>query len=306
MNQIVEVQNAEPQLRVLRARRYMYSRVTTLLVLQLSLTLLLPTAGAVASLIWPELRPYVALIALAVTILDITVLDRVQKTLLKDAAKLAELFDCKTLEIPWDGFTVGKRPEPETIHEASLKFSRSTGDTELLDWYPAAVKCAPLHLARIICQRTNLWYDSKLRRHYGRIVLGLAFILVFILFGLSLQAGLTIDLFVVSVMAPASPILTWSFREYFRQRDVADQLDSLRGAAESLWDRAKRGECSPEKCVAESREFQNAIYARRANSPLILPWVYRILRPSMEDQMTQGASHWIEELKAEADKDSFR
>ena len=40
----------------------------------------------------------------------------------------------------------------------------SGNESKLRDWYSDIDDTAPLVLARIVCQRTNLWYDSSLRR----------------------------------------------------------------------------------------------------------------------------------------------
>lgn len=117
----------------------------------------------------PDVRPYTAALALLVALVDVTLLDRVQRARLKLAAKIGEAFDCEVLSLPWNRFVAGRPAEPETVAEAASAWRG--GDETLVDWYPAAVGRAPLHLARIICQRTNLWYDAKLRRHYGTWIL---------------------------------------------------------------------------------------------------------------------------------------
>jgi hypothetical protein len=166
----------------------------------------------------------------------------------------------------------------------------------LTDWYPVAVGKAPLHLARIICQRTNLWYDAKLRRHYGAWVLVFAAALLLALVIAAALTGLTVALLISTVLPPAAPVLIWSLREFFRQRDTAEAQETAKSEADILWDRAKAGQCPEPDCAAQSREFQNAIYARRASSPLMLPGAYRLLRPAMEAQMNRGAEAHLAEI----------
>lgn len=296
MNAIPERQNAQPQLGLLRARQQTYAQASRLLVMQLVLTVAIPVASAIAGLVAPALRPYAAALALLITVADVAVLDRLQRKTLRLAAKIAEAFDEQVLEIPWNKFVAGKRADPEAIAGAAAAWTRRKSDAKLIDWYPPAVGKAPMHLARIICQRTNLWYDATLRRHYGDWVRGVGGLMVVGLFFGALLAGLTIELFVTTVLAPAAPVLTWSMREYFRQKDTADAQETLKGDAEALWDRAKAGACGEPECLAQSREFQNAIYTRRSTSPLIIPWLYPLRRPEMERQMNQGAEAYLKEL----------
>lgn len=300
MNAIPERQNAEPQLTLLRARQQTYLQANKLLILQLALTVAIPVASAIAGLFTPGLRPYTAALALMIAITDVAVLDRLQRKTLRLAAKIAEAFDEKVLEIPWNKFVAGKRADPEAIAGAAAGWRRNRSDDKLVNWYPPATGKAPMHLARIICQRTNLWYDATLRRHYGDWVRGVGILLVVGLFFGALLAGLTIEVFVTAVLAPAAPVLTWSMREYFRQKDTADAQETLKGDAEALWDRAKDGGCDEPECLVQSREFQNAIYTRRATSPLIIPWLYPLRRPEMERQMNQGAEAYLKEIDLES------
>jgi hypothetical protein len=301
MNQIPTIQNSEPQLRLLRARRQVYAEGKRLLALQLVLTIGVPVIGSLLTLVWPAIKGEIAFASLVIAILDVTVFDRLQKEMLKTAAKLQEQFDCTVLQLPWNDFTVGAKVDPETIHDASSRYLGGRDDPELPNWYPTVVENAPLHLARIICQRTNLWYDAKVRRQYGGWVIGIMIALVMLLFVIGMISGLTVDSLVLSVLAPAAPIIIWGVREYLRQRDATEGLDRVRSQAEALWDRAKTGGCSETECTAQSRQFQNLIYERRSMSPLIFSWVYKIRRPRLENQMNKGAEDFVREIAPPAD-----
>ena len=296
INQIVTTENADAQIWLLRARRHMYAQAKRLLSLQMALTVGVPVVGAVCASIWPDLRGFVAFLSLTIAILDVTVFDRLQRALLKSAAKAQEQFDCVVLELPWDDFTVGAKLPPETIHAASSKHLMSKEDASLKNWYPVAVEQVPLHLARIICQRTNLWYDAKLRRQYGGWSIGLSVGLSLLLVVIGMVRGLTLGSFVLTVLAPAAPIIIWGVREYFRQRDTCEILDRLRSGSEALWQRAKTGACSEADGTNQSRQFQNAIYLRRSSSPLIFDWMYKVQRPRLEDQMNRGAEDFVREI----------
>ena len=296
-NNIPATQNAEPQLRLMRAQRQLYKRAKSTVIIQLALTVGLPLIGAASTLVFPDLKALVAFLSLTIAIVDIAVLDRLQKRQLVAGAKVQEKFDCAVLELPWDPFAVGRELEPEAVHEAAAELVRSKKDGDLTDWYPPIVGEVPIHQARLICQRTNLWYDSKLRRHYGVLVVGAAACLAVVLIAIGIAGGFTMTSFVLVAVAPAAPFASWALREFFRQRDVADALDRLRAEAEALWRRAKDGGCSPAECAAQSRMLQTAIFARRSNSPPIFDWVYRRLRRKTEDQMTEGAAQMVEALK---------
>jgi hypothetical protein len=110
-------------------------------------------------------------------------------------------------------------------------------------------------------------------------------------------AGLALNLpftdFVVTVLVPATPVLSWAVRDAFRQRDAADAQKLARAEAEALWELALAGRCDDSECERRSREFQNSIFQRRTSNPLLLPFVYHWLRSGMEIDMNLGAADFL-------------
>lgn len=291
-NKIPTTQDAPAQIKLLRARKHTYSLADALFLVQLAINVGLPTVGGAIALVWPEAKPCVAAFALAAIVLDPLLVDRYLKRLLKQAAVIAEQFDCAVLQLPWDKFTVGDTVDHEEIHTAAASYTARRDDTAIMGWYPREVGKVPLHIARVICQRTNLRYDSSLRRRYGTILvlasLGLA--ALFVVVGLAQDATITAW---VLTMAPATPLLAWAAREYYRQIDAADALEALKKQADALLERALADACPPDDCQAMSREFQSAIYLRRVANPLLVPFLYRFMRPRLENEMHEGAAHLV-------------
>lgn len=293
-NSIPERQNEEDQLKLLRARQQTYARATRFLVAQLSVTLVVPLVGAVLAVVHPAVKPYVAAASLIVLLLDILWLDRRQKTLIKRSAKIAEQYDCAVLELPWNEFTVGDRIESEEIHSAARAYAKHHDDAHLRDWYPVEVGALPLSLARIVCQRTNLHYDRRLRTMYGNAIRAGAIVIVLVMALYGLAQNLSITAWVLT-MAPAAPVLSWAGREFYRQHDTAEPLEKLLREARKFWNDALFNGCDDNQCLARSREFQNAIYSRRSSSPLVFPLVYRFRRAQLEDEMHDGANDFLKQ-----------
>ena len=291
-NSIPEHQNAEPQLKFLRARQQLYASATTFLVLQLFLTLLVPLAGAILAAFRPDAKPYRCCSRSNGIAARHTRVRSATKTLLKRAAKIAEQFNCAVLELPWNEFTVGERVETEEIHSAAKVYAKRHDDKLLRDWYPPEVGTIPLSMARIICQRTNLHYDRRLRVSYGNVILTGASCVVLAIWIYGLANNLSITAWVLT-MAPAIPVLAWAGREFYRQRDSAEPLEKLLREARKFWNEALSNGCEESYCLMKSREFQDAIYSRRIGSPLIFPLVYRLRRSSLEDEMHEGATDFL-------------
>ncbi|MDP9086104.1 MAG: S-4TM family putative pore-forming effector, partial [Pseudomonadota bacterium] len=263
-----------------------------LMVAQIVLTVVIPIVGAVTTLFLADLKPHFAALALIILLLDTIVLDRQYKSLIKRGAKIGERFDCAVLALPWNSFVVGEEPEAEDTNAAARSWSKRRNDAKLKDWYPVAAGEMPLALGRIVCQRTNLRYDSRLRRSFGAIILTVVVIVVLGLLAAGLLQNLNLTAWILT-LAPATPLLSWAGREYTRQRDTADLLEDLMKKATAFWNRALAGDCDEDGCLQQSREFQNAIYLRRSTTPLVMPYLYKFKRLTLEDEMNDAASDFL-------------
>jgi hypothetical protein len=193
-------------------------------------------------------------------VLDVFWIDRSQREKLKTAAKISERFDCGVLKLSWNAFVVGRSVAAETIDAAARRWSGDEKD--LLNWYSDIDGTVPLALARIVCQRTNLWYDSSLRRSYGRILICIVIAVIVLLIAVAASFNLAV-LELVAVAATVSPTIIWAIRERFRQSDAAESIETVMDEAEKLLERVKGGRCDDIECERRSREFQDAIFARR-------------------------------------------
>jgi len=288
-------QNGADMLRLLKARQWLFQVAFRWQVTQLFAVVLLPIAFAIAGIAWSDLKPIVAAAAAVVAIADAAFFDRSYRRAIKSAARAAEEFDTQLLRMPWSSLAAGARPDPEAIQAAAEKFDAWKDERGLKDWYPPSVDRAPLFLARIICQRSNLTYDSALRREFTRnlAILVAAIAAVIGLFGIVTSSTMS-DVF-LSAFVPPAPIIIWALREYFRQRDAAEANDVIQRESERLLQAAIGGACSADDCASQARQLQSALFARRSTNPLLLPFLYKWRRPRLERNMDAGAEHWLRE-----------
>lgn len=289
-------QNADENLIFLKARFVVYREANWIVLFQFVGAVVVPIAMTILGLFFPHLKVHFVLTGLLIALFDLVVIDRVLSLCIADAAKLGEEFDCRVLRIPWASIFVGSRYSPEDLRRYSRRFSQRYL-SRVRDWYPKeAFSLSPVR-ATLLCQRTNLWYDSELRRNYARLVkwAGLGVFLACLI--ASWAQNQTLQASILYAVAPLFPFLSWSTRTYWRQSDVSQAQAKNLASADTLLRRVARGGIKDELVWGEIRELQNSIYARRNSSPLMLPLFYRFLRPEMEDQMTNGASHLIDELQ---------
>jgi hypothetical protein len=295
LNSIPSAQNADKNLSMLRARRRLYKAAKRYQGAVVLVTLLLPIVSLSAAAFAPGAKAYIAAAALLFGVCEVIFLDRWHKGLMKTAAKLQEDFDCDVLEMRRNEFLEGASVDPEEVYDLSAKKFSPEGEQQLRDWYPVAVGNVPMHVGRILCQRENLLYDGNVRKTYSRILrIGLLLLVAgFAVY--SISAGLKVEAFLLTVLAPATPILNWTLREFFRQRDTVETLERLKSESQKLWKRAVDG--MPANEAAErSRELQDAIYNHRVASPLVFDFLYRFRRDGLEAQMNAGADHLVAEF----------
>jgi len=293
-NEISQDQNSESILKYLKARSSVYRGANRLVGLQIILTAVVPAGMAVAGIWYANHKGIFALIGLSIALLDMLVIDRKLGKLSVMAAKLGEEFDCRLFLLSWSETLVGHRLPPETIREYCQNFPERKEDG-LRNWYPKVVSQIPHHLGVVLCQRTNLWYDSELRSRYAELVKWSGIVVFCICFGLAWWMNYSLQQAVLSVLAPMFPFFAWAVRTFWRQTDVSAAQARNLSSAETMWKQALRGTLTEVKIGPEIRDLQSAIYARRSSSPLIVPFFYNLLRPKMEDRMSAAAEQMVEE-----------
>lgn len=293
MNDIDQKQNEPRMLDLLRARTLIYRRVKTYQAVGLWISLGLPLIGLVVSAIYPVAKPFIALVALVFSHLEVLSFDPWVRSQLKTAAKLQEEFDCAVLRMDWNRFLAGSTVDPEQFSDLGLLNDKD--EKRLLGWYPAdEIRHLPIHLARLVCQRTNIWYDSTLRKRYRTWLLAGFLALALSVAAVSLWMDPTVTSFVLSTLAPITPVMIWTFRERNRHASTCELLDRLNEDIKKLLDSSHNA--TEQELGARSRELQDAIYNHRVASPLIFEWVYNRLRPGMEAKMHAGAAKLVKDF----------
>lgn len=294
-NNIGELQNSAPMVKLLRARRRVYALVKRLQQTYFLITLALPIVSLVVVFNFDEAKPGLSLAALIIGALDAMFFDAWRKRKIKMAARLQEEFDCCVLDMSWNSFTAGSQVSPEDVDEYGRNPLKPDAEKQLQDWYPSDACKLPLHLARLVCQRTNLWYDSKLRKTYRSClwVITAIYFVALLIFGLDLTLG---D-FILVVLVPFGPFFTWVVREHHRQTDTITLVDRLCTDIEKSIGSLSNPE-SQEDAQARARELQDAIFAHRASSPLVSDLVYKFKRKGLEEQMQAGAREFISRVTA--------
>lgn len=226
---------------LLRARYRTYQDAKMTYGLFALFTIALPVTSVLLAPTYPQLKEYLALAALVLLLLDVGILDRLQKQRTKRGAKLQEEFDIKVMCLLWKPFVAGPMVDPEDVRAASAKPLSKKRESQLTPWYEPCVGEIPLAFGRLICQRTNISYDSRLRKRYAGFLLYGTIVLGIVLLFLGLAFRLDFPEMILTLGVPFTPLLGWALREHRKQTDTANTLDNLKSEFMKLWERALAG-----------------------------------------------------------------
>jgi hypothetical protein len=294
-NDIMELQAKPEMVRLIWARDRTYQAAKYTQGWFVFGTAAVPVIGAVTSVYWPNLKPALALISLMLLFLDVGLIDRLQKERVKRGAKLQEEFDTKAFELPWNKFVAGDKVVPEDVTEAASAPIPAKRKNEIETWYEVCISRVPIAYGRLVCQRTNIAYDSRLRRRYGNWLFGATLVLAIIV----LVTDMLLDpkfTDVILGLAMVTPMLSWALREHRKQLDTCHSLQNLQSEFNTVWNNALEG-ASDEELKVGSRQLQDAIYQHRASAPLVFDWVYNGMRSKNESEAHAAAEEFVKQAE---------
>lgn len=296
MNNISKKQVLENQLERLAAQRQLYSDSKMVLALHIVLSVPIVILLSLLASIFPVIKAYVALWGIIIAFLDIILFTPLEESLQQKAAKIQELFDCDILEIEWNKTKVGNYPDPELVIYAAKKYqNKNKSYSDLINWYPPSVENLPLHLARLVCQRANCWWDADLRRRFANYLILLLLFMSIVITLLGLVGGFTLDNFILAVITPLLPSVLLGARQYSKHRKASLLLDRLKVEVNNYWEKGLSGKLTLGELDVLSRNLQNEIYENRSKNPLIFDWIFKLLRRNHEDEMNKGADVLVKE-----------
>jgi len=295
---IATAQNTEKQLQRLAAQRQLYTTAKQIFGWQVIVGGPIAVAGAVLVLLRPEFKVYVASWGLLVALCDLLWLTPWQKSLRGAAARIQEAFDCDVLQLKWNDLKAGKHPDPELVSVQSSNYERCADAMPILEnWYSPRVDELPIHVGRIVCQRSNCWWDSTQRLHYSVWLVGTVGLVFVVVCGLALVGGASLEALLLKGILPLAPALLIALRQFTEQREAADRLDRLKDHCGTLWKEALSGK-SKSALTDMSRNLQDEILENRRRAPPVLDFIFKRLRHDYEASMNHAADHYVSEAKA--------
>jgi len=313
-NGIASRQNQISALNYLSAQRSLYRKAKATHALQLFLSVILICGLSIITLILKatsllqqsdlpavDISSFVAVVSVLVTIFEPLLLTRRANSLKQKAASVQELFDTTVLLLPWNPVAVANKPDKEDV----LSWGRSLrGEKVELDrlrnWYSPRVDELPIAAARIVCQRSNLWWDAELRRLFVTLLASTTSLLFALILLSAVFEGVTLRNFFLSILFPSLPVISYTVRQWLDNQSTIKELARLKHSLNSLWDDLIHKRLDDEQLAVRSRAVQDQIFLLRKTSPLVFDWVYNLKKTKQEDGMHYAVDAMIEELQSVA------
>ncbi|HCE2594309.1 S-4TM family putative pore-forming effector [Vibrio parahaemolyticus] len=293
---IIEKQELPENIELLAAQKNIYSRAKNIIGLQMLLSVPVAICAVITAIVKPELSGYMALWGILVVVFDLFVFTPWVKKLQDSAARVQELFDTNVYGMEWNEISVGKRPAPELVHEEASKHGiNETNIIGLRNWYPAAIERVPEIFGIIISQRSNVWWDARMRRKY---TLAVRIILVSIALGLigyGLYEKKDMFEFLAFIVAPIASTYIFGYRQMIEHGEAADRLDTLKELTEKIWSDALAGK-ELANLKLESRMLQDQIFEHRKKNPPIFDFLFVWFRDGNELLMNKGAETLVNDF----------
>lgn len=297
MNQITTVQNSERQLARLAAQRELYSSAKKFYLIESIGSIIIPLILTFISTFFTNISIYSALYGIGFYLLDSLVIELLITERKTKAAKIQELFDCDVLEMEKSPFKAVADVTVEDVlayYDAHKKIE--TNIEKIKDWYPKEVEELDIRVARLICQKMNYAWDSRLRKTYSNFLKSVVVILVIIII-----VGITLGRLpgeqVPLILAGILPLFRFCIKLFEDNRNATEKLIKLNGYFDGLWARIIENSIDEKELDESARHIQNEIYDFRIKNPLIPDAFYKFFKDKDESLMARSAENLITQLK---------
>lgn len=296
MNNISKTQNEKTKIAQLAAQRELYISAKKLYGVQFYGSFLFPILFSILSFFRVDLSVYSALYGISFYLIDIYLIEpAIFKRKIK-ATKIQELFDCDVLEIKKSPLKIAEDITVEEVLTHYKAHSKSDGNIEKLkDWYPIITNEINIAISRIICQRSNNWWDSKLRIAYCNIVKFIGIFSFVIILILGVISKIDIEQLVL-ILSGLIPFLRFASKQYFDNKKANDRLNKLNDYINQIWNNILEKKYNIIELDEISRRIQDETYENRISNPLIPDFFYKIFRSKNEDLMTESAKIFVQQV----------
>lgn len=286
MNKIADEQNEKKSIERLFVQRKIYSQAKIIFYIRLILALLIALVGPILAVSFPAQKHIIALSSLIYLLIEF-LLKNIEANKKTTAARIQELFDTEVFDINWNETIVGAKPSLEVINKNLIGVTEEDfKKANIENWYPIKIKELPQNLAILICQRSNIWWDSNLRK---KVVLCMYVVLSLVsLLSIILNFSNVLSDVIVNVL-PLIPLYKVLIGQIIIDNKSITRLSILKNKLEYIL------ENNPSIVnINELRLIQDEIFRHRSNNQPVPDFFYKIFRDNSEKIMNMTAEQCIQ------------
>ena len=281
-NNIVELENSQIHINQLKAARHLYTKAGHYSTSYMFFCAFIPVVISIGRMFLSPDDHFALNAMMAYGVVALVagfILESEVSKHRKLATKIQQLFDCEVFGLEWDSHLWGSKPSLENVSDNLGNLSNDG----FRNWYDSRIDGLNRMEAVLICQRTNLAYDSKLRRRFNYIVSTIAIVVSLLILLVSFYRNEGIQTAIVFVGVPLVPIIKWFFSTMKKNLDDIESCESLKSFIDNNIEKLKKNHRS----INESTLYriQDRIYFHRKTAFKIPDCLYNIMRKGQEESV---------------------
>lgn len=279
---IYKDQNSKEKIQLLSAYSAIYSQAKKIMGIRIIISILVTIGGILVAFLFPSTQIVVGSIGAAWSLISEMFLKSIEKQKIKKGATIQEEFDTSLFNLSWNQSLIGNKVAPEIIIAADREFN---GDRQKLQyWYPNT-KNAQRPLDVLLCQRSGVIWDWRLRQMYIILVVGSAILFLVVELLIAFVLDQSVINFFLTLFLPSSSLYLIAFEVFKDNYDLLSLRQKLEDKIAKLLSKGKGAKTINLKVC---RDIQDDLYRLRSKGALIPNWFYFLFRDSFETDMQKA------------------
>ncbi|HEY4788138.1 MAG TPA: S-4TM family putative pore-forming effector [Bacteroidales bacterium] len=288
---ISTIQNTTENISLIAAQRQLYTKAKKLRTIRITVSIILAIIIAPFTVLkFSELKVVIGILS-SIWLITVFLINFFENRIIKNAATIQEQFDTTIFNLDWNKFLAGNKVSTELIVNAARKCKIEKNTLE--NWYGNLNEIS--HKTSILlCQRSNLVWDWRLRRYFAWTII----ISLLLLIGIDIFIGYYIKVsfpdFILGMFLPSIPAFIMGIRETIEHFEIANNKEKLEVQITNLLDIAI--DQNQNISDVDLRQIQDKIFDLRKKGTLIPDWWYKWLKGEFEEDMQKSTEVYKERM----------
>lgn len=280
MSKISINQNQVDNIDLLIAQRFFYSRAKKIRGIRIVTSILIALISPIALFYFKSYLVIIGAIGGIWALVAYIIKNLLENSNIEKGAKIQENFDTSVFEISWNAVLAGEKVPYEDINYAKTKFKGNID--KLKDWY-SDVSDFPSPLDILLCQRSNLVWDWRLKRIYAIAIF--SFVIFYFIATIIFCSIIDLKLseYILGLFLPALSGYFLGIDESIMHFKASTKRNKLEQKINGLADNVSKNGLAILNNT-ELRQIQDCIFEFR-KGPMVPDWFYWFFRDSYENNM---------------------